>query len=254
MLTDSHAHLFMEDWFPDLRDIAEQCKEKGVRYVVNSGLEKDTNQKVLEISETHKTFLPSIGLYPGEVQKKSEAQLNSEIAFLNENISRCSAIGEMGLDGTYPELEKQKKWFSRALSISASHGRPAIIHSRKAEKELIECIESTLLENNPAFRKVILHCFMGSMKLVNKAVEKGWYFTIPAIAGRSEHFKSLIKNVPLRQLLTETDSPFLAPKKGETNYPWNTKEAILEIANVKRITQEETQNLIYLNFARLFLA
>jgi TatD DNase family protein len=243
----------MEDWFPDIDAVASDCRKRRVKYVVNSGLESETNRKALEASKKHKLFLPALGLYPGEASEKSEKELESEIGFLRENISKGYAVGEIGLDGTYPFIEKQKKWLSKLLEIAAKESKPAIIHSRKAEKDVIECISEEAEKKKPGYNKIVMHCFMGNMKLVKRCAELGWFFSIPAICGRSEHFKSIIRTVPMRQLLTETDSPFLAPARGETNYPWNVKVAIREIAKIKQITEEECEKIVFMNFSRLFL-
>jgi TatD DNase family protein len=57
----------------------------------------------------------------------------------------------------------------------------------------------------------------------------------------------------MEQLLTETDSPYLSPDPGKINRPDNVKHTIQKIAELKQLTVEETSNIIYSNYQRIFL-
>jgi Tat protein secretion system quality control protein TatD with DNase activity len=63
----------------------------------------------------------------------------------------------------------------------------------------------------------------------------------------------IVKMCPERQLLTETDSPFLPPNPNEINYPWNVIKTVEEISNLKSLMPSECKNLLYMNFSRIFL-
>ena len=133
------------------------------------------------------------------------------------------------------------------MKLAIKLNKPVIVHSRKAE---LECIE--VLEKKKA-KKVVMHCFSGNFKLVERAVKNGWLFSIPANATFSEHFQKLAKEVPLNQILCETDTPFLHPIKGEKdNEPANVIEAYKMIAKIKGISLEECEKRIEENYKRLF--
>ena len=132
--------------------------------------------------------------------------------------------------------------FREFLMLAKELEIPAIIHSRKAEQDVIRIIK----EIN--YKKVVLHCFTGKKSLIKDY--KG-YFSIPAIILRSTHFQQLVKIVPLTRLLTETDSPYLSPFKDKPNEPANVVLTVKKIAEIKGI--EEPEKIIFMNYQRLFL-
>src|SRR3989338_6212245 len=108
MLIDVHAHLFYKDFEKDLPEVLERCKN--FHAVINNGLDRETNRKVLELSKRYKILKPALGLYPTEADKISEKELEEEIAFIKK--AKPVAIGEIGLDLKWIQtLERQKPAF-----------------------------------------------------------------------------------------------------------------------------------------------
>ena len=122
-----------------------------------------------------------------------------------------------------------------------------VVHSRKAEIDAIDILERT------GMKKVIMHCFNGRKSLIKRCVELGWFFSIPPIITRLDHFKMLVELVPLGQLLTETDAPYLSPVAGERNEPANVAITIKEISKIKGISEEDVANQIFANAKKLFV-
>ena len=125
--------------------------------------------------------------------------------------------------------------------------KPIVIHSRKAEADVISMLESSSL------KKVILHCFEGRKHLIEKAIDKGYSFSIPCNIIKLQHFQAVVERAPMQQLLTETDSPWLGPVAGESNEPFNVLGTVQKISEIKKITAEECGNLIFMNYQRMFL-
>ena len=65
-------------------------------------------------------------------------------------------------------------------------------------------------------------------------------------------FEFLVKIVPDAQLLTETDAPWMSPFKDVVNEPAFVVESIKKIAEVKKITVKEAEDLVWNNFVRIF--
>jgi len=107
-----------------------------------------------------------------------------------------------------------------------------------------------MLENSDA-KKAILHCFSGKLKLIKKAAELGYYFSVPTNVVRSSQFQKLVEIVDINQLLTETDSPYLSPYKGRRNEPAFIIETIKKIAEIKNITINEIANNIFMNYQKV---
>ncbi|MBU1204947.1 MAG: TatD family hydrolase, partial [Nanoarchaeota archaeon] len=146
------------------------------------------------------------------------------------------------------EQELQKEIFLKIINISKKINKPLIIHSRKAEPDVID-----ILENSNA-KKVILHCFSGKLKLIKKAAELGFYFSVPTNITYSQHFQKLAEIVDINKLLTETDSPYLSPYKNRRNEPSFIIEAIKKIAEIKNTDINETANNIFMNYQKVFFS
>lgn len=239
-LIDIHAHL---DLFGKKLDkVISRAKKAGVKRIITSGLNPKTNRKALLLSEKYTLVKPALGIYPQDSTKLTKSQIKSELEFIENQAEKVVAIGEIGLDKTYQNFDTQKKVFSQQLELAAKLDKPVIVHSRKAEKQVIKSLDSA---NQ---KKVVLHCFCGKLKLVKKARDFGFFFSVPANITRSQQFQLLVKTVPLDQLLTETDSPYLSPFKNKTNEPAFVKESVKKIAEIKNKTLPETCEKLINNY------
>jgi len=241
MLIDIHAHLDLKYFENDLDDVIERARKNNVKLIINNGLNPESNRKTLELSKKYEIIKPALGIYPDCVSK---IDVDSELKFIKDN---AFAIGEVGLDGTEENMELQKQVFTKIISLANEINKPLIVHSRKAEKEVIE-----LLEKNNA-KKVILHCFHGDFGLIKKAVKLGYSFSIAPIILRSEHMQKMAREVPLSHLFTETDAPFLGYDRNARNEPGNVIFTIKKIAEIKKLDPIEVENNIYMNYQKMFL-
>ena len=159
----------------------------------------------------------------------------------------------LGLDRYYIDTDETNKEQERVLRelmrIAKSADIPVILHSRKAEKRVLEL----LLEEN--VKKAVFHCFGGKMKLAKEIAQAGYFLSIPcgSIADTpSNQFRKMVELVPIESLLSETDSPYLGPVKGQRNDPRNVRRGIAIMAVVKRIDERKMRDMIRANFKTLF--
>ena len=124
--------------------------------------------------------------------------------------------------------------------------KPMIVHSRKAEQQVIDILESSKVKD------VVLHCFSGKKKLVKKGVDLGYMFGVPATVVRNSQFQMNVELIPITQLLTETDAPYLSPVAGERCEPRDVLGAVKKIAELKGMDEEEVGNSVFMNYQRLF--
>ena len=141
---------------------------------------------------------------------------------------------------------EQIEAFQKVLELAKKLDKPVIIHSRKAEIECISILEKFRM------KRVIMHCFSGKKSLIKRCVENGWFLTIPPVLVRLEHFKMMAEIVPLENLLTETDAPYLSPIKGELNFPYNVEISIKEIAKIKNLDENFVSEKIFENAEKIF--
>ncbi len=250
MYFDVHAHLeFLDAYKMSINELLDTSLNKGLKYIVSAGIDLHSNSYSLECSKKSKIVLCGMGIHPETVSEKSDIQ--KDIEFIKENSKYIKAISEIGLDGTKPNMDAQEKVFKEMIELGLKLDLPMIIHTRKAESRVLEILEGYLKTNN--LRKIILHCFSGKKALIQQAIQNRFYLSIPANLKRSEHFKMVVGMCPERQILTETDSPFLAPNPNEPNYPWNVISTVEEIAKIKALVTKECTNILFMNFSRVFL-
>src|SRR3989344_1027172 len=261
MLVDVHVHLDHQYYSDKLDKIIQESKKAGVKYIVTSGINTPSNRKNLEISKKYKDIVKfSAGLYPidllglpsdepGLPRQYQKINIDEEFAWIKKNKDDIISIGEVGMDFkiSIDTKKKQTENFQKIIEFTEKLKKPIVIHSRKAEAEIIDMLQSSKL------KKVDMHCFTGNKKLIKKASDLGYTFSIPSIINKLEHFKMLVDMVPLTQLLTETDGPWLSPIPNEMNHPRNVQVSIQEIAKVKKMEQEEVIKNIFMNFQKMFL-
>lgn len=250
MLIDSHAHLDDSSFKNDIEEIIKRAKEARIKAIISNGTGPNSNRKVLELSKKYPIIKASLGLYPSYHLGKTEEKkkLKEEIEFIKEHKNEIIAIGEIGLDNKFCDnKEEQEKQFIAMIKLAKELEKPIIVHSRKAEERVIEILE----KENP--KKIIMHCFSGKKKFIKRIKENKWTFTIPTNIVRSNHFQELVKEVPLSQLLTETDAPYLSPFPNQRNEPSNIPKAIEKIAEIKGMDIKEVELNLFMNYQRIFL-
>lgn len=259
MLVDVHAHLDHPLIEKKIDEVISNAKKAGIKSIITNGINHSTNIKSLELSKKYDLVKCAMGFYPPDALRKEigeniypieheEANIDDEIMFIEKHKNEIIAIGEVGLDyQNGHEKEKQKDAFLKIIALAKKLDKPLIVHSRKAEEDVI-----SMLEEHKS-KKVVLHCFCGKKSLIKRASKNGWSFSIPPNIVRAENFQMLVKDVPISQILTETDAPYLSPFKDKTNEPAFIVETIKKIAELKEMTTEEIERNIFMNYQRLFL-
>lgn len=248
---DIHCHL---EAVVDRDNAVKNAKKKDVGVILTQGTDVKTNREALKLSEKYDNVKACLGLYPIDALKMSDEEIVNEIKFIRKNKDKIVGIGEVGMDfkGMEPsfqtslEHDRQREIFSDFIELAIELDKPIIVHSRKAE---IECIE--LLEKLNV-KKVIMHCFCGNRKLVERIVANKWYLTIPTNVKSSAQFQDNAKIVPINLLFCETDSPFLHPDKLKNNTPENVIISYEKIAEIKKMKIGDVKDKIYENYTKLF--
>jgi len=232
MIYDIHCHL--EGLSSGLM---EDLPKKNLSIILN-GLDYGSNEKILQLSKNNPLIHCAMGMHP--TNDFDEKIINQ----IKNNSKSIRAIGEVGLDFKQGFSQSQVDNFKKIITLSQELNKPLIIHSRNAEKTVIENIEGI---NVPA----ILHCFSGKKKLAIQLLNNpNAYFSIPSSAKYSEQFQELIKIVPIERLFCETDSPYLW-KEGK-NTPLNVIHSYETIAKIKNISLTKAQSIIENNFKKVF--
>lgn len=227
---DSHCHLNFKQFDEDRDDVISRTKEKLER-VVNPGANPNHNREAKKLSEKHPEFVEfNTGLHP--VYKDDFSKLD-EVKQQIIDFDPC-AIGEIGLDHYHitsnSSRRRQKQVFEELLGLAESENKPVVLHTRDAEKDVLDILTSYAVEG------VFLHCFNGSKELCREAIDRGYYVGITTQVLYSDHVQNLVEEVSLDKLLLETDSPYLY--RGSRNEPRNIIESAEKIANLRSVSKE----------------
>ncbi|MBI1972689.1 TatD family hydrolase [Candidatus Woesearchaeota archaeon] len=260
MLVDVHCHLDHQFLYSQLDAVIDRARKAGVKYILASGVNVQSNRNALEIARKYPDIVKfSAGLYPidllgnvaveGFPRQLEPIDIEEECKFITKHKDEVIAIGEVGLDGKFgaDKMQQQKENLQRIITFVEKIKKPIILHTRQAEKEVLDILESSTL------KKVNLHCFMGNKKLIKRAEDIGYCFSIPPIIVKLQHFQMMAELVSINQLLTETDAPYLSPYSDQKNEPAFVRETIKMIAKIKKMDEQEVENNIFMNFQKMFL-
>lgn len=155
-----------------------------------------------------------------------------EMALFKQLIDKTSYIGEIGLDFSREGIgtkDVQKSVLREILAELRGKKKIVSVHSRKAEKELLDLLCEYDIKN------VIFHWYSGSVELIPSILKQGCYFSINEAMCRSKNGRAILESIPKDRLLTETDAPY------------NERTDIREVLNQLNVTEQD----VYNNFNRL---
>ncbi len=238
MFFDSHAHLTSDELYPKLGEILPRAKRLQVEGIVNICTDRPTLERGLELAKTTPWIYNAGSTTPHDVEALGEKEFGLFEKAAKEG--SLHAVGETGLDYHYYKgsQETQKTFLKRYLELALSTDLPVIFHCREAFDDLFEMADSMYQS-----KRAILHCFTGNMKEAEGVLKRGWLLSISGIVTfkRSTELREIVKEVPLDQLLIETDAPYLAPQshRGKLNEPSYISETAQCIADEKGIPIEQ---------------
>ena len=250
MLIDTHCHLYDEK-FDNIDEVIERAKLAGVEKIICAACDISTCEQVLSIAEKYDCVYACVGIYPqfadcysDEVEKKLEEYAKK---------TKVVGIGEIGLDYGYPvSREKQKEAFLRQVKLAKKLGLPAVIHARDAYGDAV----NILRENKSEISSGTFHCYTGSKELAKEIVKLGFYISVGGVSTfqNAKNVKEMAENVPLENIILETDSPYLAPSpmRGKINEPAYVKYVAENLAKIKNIDIKHVEEMTSLNALNLF--
>ena len=254
MLVDTHCHLDYEPLYNNLDQVVERAKLQDVLYLLSISTTIDSFLKIKEIVKRYENIYGTVGIHPHEAKNYSDFNHNKLINCKKE-CSKVIGIGETGLDFYYNHSDKtsQKKLFIEHIRAASELNIPIIVHSRNAEKETLEILESEIKNNN---LKVLMHCFTGSRKFSHELLNLGCFISLSGIITfkNSENLIEVIESLPLDRLLIETDSPYLSPfpLRGKSNEPSHLIHTAKKLSLIKKINLEDIKTITTKNFFTLF--
>jgi TatD DNase family protein len=257
-MIDSHCHLADRTFASDLEAVVSRAREAGVEgalVVLQAGEPQEQEQgAILERLWPEVRF--SIGVHPHAAHAFVDGPERAAevVARQMEATPSARAVGEIGLDYHYDfsPREVQQQVFRCQLKLAREMGRPVVIHTREADDDTI----AILREESGAGLSGVLHCFTGGPALARAALDLGLFISVAGIITfpKADALRETVRAVPIDRLLTETDSPFLAPvpHRGKRNEPAWVARVVEALAALHASSGADLGRRTRDNFMRLF--
>ena len=244
MLIDTHCHLSNDD-YENLDQIIKNME--GI--MIASGCNDKTNKEVLELVEKYPNVYGTLGIHPEEINNLT----NDSFKLIEDNINNTKivAIGEIGLDYYWVKdnKEKQKELFLKQLDLAKKYNKPVIIHSRNSIQDTYDILKKYHLKGT-------IHCFSSSLEMAKEFIKLGYKIGIGGVLTFKNSLKlqEIVKEIDLKDILLETDSPYLSPEpfRGKKNDPSKTIYVAKKISELKNVNLEEVLRQTANNAKSLF--
>lgn len=255
-MTDTHTHLYMEDFAGEEAAAVRRAIAAGVTRMVFPNVNASSIEPMKQLHESFpENTAMAMGLHPSDIPENVSEVLDGmerELA-----TGRYAAIGETGLDLHWPDspaLETQKAVFERQLRWGHEYGLPVIIHCRDARDEALEVIDRLLPEERPV---MIFHSFTGNTEDVREIRRHcDPFFGINGVATfkNAGDVREAVKEIGPERLVLETDAPYLAPvpHRGTRNESAYIPAVLNVCAAILGTDPAEMENITDSNAADIF--
>ncbi len=251
MLTDTHTHLYSQDFTEDRPEMIQRALDLGINRFFIPAIDSGYTEAMYTLEKEYPSniFL-MMGLHPTSVKENYEEELwHVEKQFIERSFY---AVGEIGIDLYWDKstLEIQKIAFKRQIQLAKRYKLPIVIHCRDAFDEIFEVLETEKGEDLFG----IFHCFTGTFEQAKKAISYKMKLGIGGVVTfKNGKIDTFLHQIPLKHIVLETDSPYLAPapfrgKRNESSYLVLVSRKLSEVYEVSeeevaRITTENSREV-----------
>jgi TatD DNase family protein len=247
IITDTHTHLYSEEFDQDRDQMIQRAIDAGVSRFFIPAIDSSCTEAMYELEKNHPdTVFLMMGLHPTYVKDNYREELQHVETELAKR--KFYAIGEIGIDLYWDKshLREQQIAFKRQIQLAKKYKLPIVIHCREAFDEIFEILE----EEKSADLFGIFHCFSGTYEQALQAISYNMKLGIGGVLtfknGKIDQF---LHQIDLKHIVLETDSPYLAPipfrgKRNESSYLVNVVDKLAQIysISVNEIAEITTEN------------
>ena len=257
-MIDSHCHLADQVFAPDLVAVIARAREAGVEraLVILAGGDRKEADQARRIDALWPDVRVAVGVHPHQAHEfAGSPQRAADV--VREQIAgtpSARAIGEIGLDYHYDfsPRDVQQAVFRSQVRLARELQRPVVIHTREADADTL----AILREDGGGEVSGVLHCFTSDIPLARAGLDLGFYISLAGIITfpKASELRETVRGVPLDRLLTETDSPFLAPvpHRGSRNEPAYVTRVVAALAELHGLAPADLASRTAANFHALF--
>lgn len=252
MITDTHTHLYSEQFDEDSAAMMQRAFDAGISRFFIPAIDSSYTQRMLDLEQAYsKNVFLMMGLHPTSVKENYQ----EELQHVKEWIDKRSfyAIGEIGIDLYWDKtfLKQQQEAFRTQIQWAKEKKLPIVIHCREAFDEIFEILE---LEKGEDLRG-IFHCFTGNLAQAQKAISYNMKLGIGGVATfKNGKIDTFLNQIPIEHIVLETDAPYLAPTpyRGKRNESAYITQVIDKLVDIYKLTFEEISEITTQNSKAVF--
>ena len=249
-LFDSHCHVTDGRFDDDRAAVLMRARQAGVDRLVTIASDPDDALEALALARDTSWVWSTAGVHPHDAALGS-AENHARLRDLLQD-PEVVAVGETGLDYFYDNAprEVQRRNFQAHIEMADESGLPVVVHTRDAEADTM-----LILREAPPEVVFVLHCFTGSMALLEQGLERGCYVSFSGIATFPKFDAGeRVRAVPDERIMAETDSPYLAPVpyRGKRNEPAHVADVVKALALLREVPAEEMADITFRNASRFY--
>lgn len=262
---DAHCHLQFEQYAHDDTELIGRMRQDGVAGII-VGVDLESSKKAIALAEKYEHLYAAVGLHPN---RAGQELFNEEDYRALAVHPKVVAIGECGLDyyrvpanetaySAEATKAKQKEILQKHIALAAELNKPLIIHCRPtkgtqdAYQDLIKILKGTKTKHSNL--RGDIHFFVGGAREAEALFALGFTISFTAVITFARDYDEVIRAVPLANILSETDAPYLAPaaRRGERNDPLAVIDVVAKIAEIRGEDPEIVRMALLANAQRLF--
>ncbi len=251
-LTDTHTHLYLEEFDKDREKVIHNAISEGIKYMLLPNIDSTSIDGLLNLCDQYPdNCFPLMGLHPTSVKENYKDELEIVDHWLQKRT--FYAIGEIGIDLYWDKTfrKEQEIAFAEQIELAKKYQLPIVIHMRNSFDEIYDILQDDI----SAELTGVFHCFTGSKEQAIKITDMNFMLGIGGVVTfKNSGLDEVIKNIELKYIILETDSPFLAPVpyRGKRNESAYIRLIAKKIAEIKNISIEEVARITTHNANQLF--
>ncbi len=257
---DAHCHIQFDEYDTDRAEVLGRMEAEGVVGIV-VGVDLASSKGAFSFALEHDFLYAAVGLHPNRVTGESFDEAAYRVLAAHQKVV---AIGECGLDYFRPkevteEVKRmQKEVLQRHFELAAAIDKPLIIHARPSKgtqdayQDLIPLLKEAKI-GHPNLRGDI-HFFVGGMQEAEAFFALDFSVSFTAVVTFARDYDAVICRIPLANILSETDAPYIAPisHRGKRNDPLAVMEVVNQIALIRGEDSETVRTTLLANARHLF--
>jgi len=252
IITDTHTHLYSEQFSEDRNEMIQRALDAGVSRFFVPAIDSTYLNSMLELENSFpENMFLMMGLHPTHVKENVE----DELAFIKKWLDKRHfyALGEIGIDLYWDKtfLKQQQIAFKTQINWAKEKNLPIVIHCRDAFDEIFEILEE--VNDDKLFG--IFHCFTGSLEQAKKAISYNMKLGIGGVVTfKNGKIDTFLNEIPVENIVLETDSPYLSPTpyRGKRNESSYITKVLDKLADIYGLTPEEIAEITTKNSKNVF--